>query len=203
MHITELKEGEYASRVHTDGCLWGYRTNLAITRAYGTFYYVTDGKISSKVRKDSTAYNYDDFYLCDKKGNKLKTQELDEIKIGDKVRYNNEIWQVTQIKLDHSYPFKLININELSYNDSAKRSQITLIKPNQNQEKKPMKYEDIKVIVANENGDIWGCPSEEEAHKAIYAKLKDDPNQKFNVWLTPSYEVRPEPVDLSKLIHKY
>lgn len=72
MKATDVQEGQYITRVHDDGRVWGIGKHLTITRSpNGDLWYYKNGSPESKLRKDSSAYNYDDFYLCDNLGNRL------------------------------------------------------------------------------------------------------------------------------------
>lgn len=76
MKATEVLEGQYISRVHEDGKYWGIGTGLTITRVNGELWYAKEYKLEKRLRKDSSAYYYDDFYLCDRFGKKLNKEDL-------------------------------------------------------------------------------------------------------------------------------
>ena len=145
MKIKDLKSGEVVSRKHTDGSIWGKCKGLTISNIRGKLFYQTNGVIESKVRSNSSAYSYNDFYFSDIYGNKLTIQEVPQ-----------------------------------------------------------MKYEETKVVVLREQGGtLVPFKSDDDAQQWIAKELDRDSTQKFTVWTTPSYEVRPKKVDLSDLIHKF
>lgn len=76
MKATEVLEGQYISRVHEDGRYWGIGTGLTITRVNGELWYAKGVRLEKRLRKDSSAYFYDDFYLCDRNGKKLNKEDL-------------------------------------------------------------------------------------------------------------------------------
>jgi len=81
MKIAEIKQGEYFSRDN-----WGTSKQLAITLdKHFCLLYISGGleNNTKKVRANSSAYIYDDFYLSDKYGNKLLTQKEQQMKQED------------------------------------------------------------------------------------------------------------------------
>ena len=83
MKITDLLPGEYCTRPH-----WGNyhsHSDLAIGRTMdGDLCYYYKGKFSSVVTKHSSAYDYSNFTLCNKKAQPLPkepTMKYTEIKI--------------------------------------------------------------------------------------------------------------------------
>ena len=78
MKVTDVKPGEYISRDN-----WGTTKQLAITRnEHFNLVYVNTRRQTghSIVRNNSSAYEYNDFYLSDKYGNKLPKQKETQMK---------------------------------------------------------------------------------------------------------------------------
>ncbi len=70
MKITQLKKGKFITRVNKNG--WIPSNKLAIGYINEQLVYYKDGEPSTYVRDFSSAYNYDDFYYCDKYSNKIR-----------------------------------------------------------------------------------------------------------------------------------
>lgn len=84
MRATEVRPGQFISRDH-----WGSTKQLAITRNSNcTLVYINKGNIEnpSIVGYNSTAYEYNDFYLSDEYGNKLPIQKEKQMK-HDEIKY--------------------------------------------------------------------------------------------------------------------
>ena len=77
MRVTDLQPNQYISRVHYDGRKWGHSKGLTIKlNEHRVPCYYVNGEFEAVLKLNSSAYNYRDFYISDKLGNKLNLEEV-------------------------------------------------------------------------------------------------------------------------------